>query len=315
MAPGESGHIAVHFKEKGGRAGKMLHLHAGHGAIGDMIETEKDASPYRVSLVGGKMHFKGLPDLSEDFNYCYECEMENLLVFRLFKKKDNTILKGTLGGLALAGAVIGGHKLATQPTTKAAPTAMRTSVTPAAAKIGSGQVKSQVERKAPNEVELAGPFIREREAFRDKAYRLGDKKNTVGYGTTVWSTGKPVQMGDTITREQAEKEHDNYINTQIMPQMQKTKFWGGLNPNQRAAVISFSYNHGAYWHTKPEYQPLVSALMTPDNHKGVTDAWYRFAHSSANPTLDKGLRNRAESELQFGGWGQPKPVEPKDKNH
>ena len=306
MTPGESGHITVHFKEKGGRAGKMLHLHAGHGAIGDMIETKKDASPYRVSLVGGKMQIKGLPDLSENFNYCYDCAIQQKLQEALFKKKLSTgkkIVTGVAAGLVGLGLGSLGGK-ATHPQMQA-----RTTATPAVANVGSGQIKAKTATKTPHEIELAGHFIRQSENFSPKAYDIGDGKITIGYGTTQYASSKPVKMGDTITREQAEAEHNHYINRTIIPQMEKQKWWGDLAPHQRAAVISFSYNHGAYWHTKPEYKPMIDALSNPSNTQGVQNAWYKFAHSSKNPSLDKGLRNRAAAELNVfsGAWKPPEP--------
>lgn len=208
---------------------------------------------------------------------------------------------GVLGVLAGAAAMGGGYLAKDKPNMP-----QRTAITQPAANIGSGKVAAKTAQAAkitPHELELAGKFIRQREAFRPQAYDLGDGKITIGYGTTQYSSGKPVKMGHTISKEDAEREHDAYVNREIMPQMQKTKFWSGLDPHQRAAVVSFSYNHGAYWHTKPEYQPLVSALMTPDNHKMVSDAWYKYAHSKKNPKLDKGLRNRAEQELQLFAGG------------
>jgi len=88
LAPSESGHITVYFKEKGGRVKKPLHLHAGVGAENDMLETEKDTSPYRVSLVGGKHEFRGLPDLSEHFNIETDLvRIMNRLEEALIKKK------------------------------------------------------------------------------------------------------------------------------------------------------------------------------------------------------------------------------------
>ena len=86
LAPSESGHITVYFKEKGGRAKKPLHLHAGTGAEGDMIETEKETSPYRVSLVGGKHEFRGLPDLSEQFN-------EEADLVRIMNRLEEALIK------------------------------------------------------------------------------------------------------------------------------------------------------------------------------------------------------------------------------
>lgn len=84
MTPSDNGHIVVNFKEKGRRAPKPVYLHAGFGGSGDMIETDVDASPYRVSMVGGNPQFRGLPDLSEESE---KVRIMNLLEQRLEKKK------------------------------------------------------------------------------------------------------------------------------------------------------------------------------------------------------------------------------------
>lgn len=68
LSPSNMGHIAVSFKERNRRAAKPVYLHAGHGGEGDVIESDAESYPYRVSMVGGKTHFRGLPDLSEEYN-------------------------------------------------------------------------------------------------------------------------------------------------------------------------------------------------------------------------------------------------------
>jgi len=298
MAPGEMGHITVHFREKGRRASKPLHLHAGSGAIGDMIETEKDASPYRVSLTGGKMHFKGLPDLSEDANYCYECELENLLEFRLFKKKDNPLVKGTLGGLALAGAVIGGHKLATQPTTQAAPTAIRTSVTQAMQKVGSGKVAAQKKEETPKVTAhgLAAQMIASREGFESKAYNK-DGHWTIGYGNTRYADGREVKAGDIISKEDAMKHFTHHLENVVTPKLSKLPHWNKMSPHQQAALMSFSYNVGEGFYGKKGFESITKSLSHPDNWKDVPGALAKYNKSQGKVLPGLTTRRKAEGEL------------------
>lgn len=312
MVPSESGHVTVVFPEKGGRATKPLHLHGGFGGEGDFIETEKEASPYRVALVGGKHQFKGLPDLSEDANYCYQCELENLLEFRLFnKKKDSTIataIKGTLGGLALAGAVIGGHKLATQQSPQQ-PTQMQ--VSKPLAPIGSGQATAQT-KQAPQKQrmahEMAARVIREREGFESKAYNK-DGKWTIGWGNTFYSTGKPVKEGDTITREQAENEFEHHIHKVVVPKMEKIPHWDKMSEHQRAALISFSYNTGQNFYGRKDFETITDALSSPDNWHKVGDAM-KLYNKGYNPDTGKkevlrGLNIRRGHEATLWGGSEP----------
>ena len=115
--------------------------------------------------------------------------------------KVKTGVAAALVGLGLG--ALGGR--ATTPT----PHPTHTQVTRPIGTIGSGQARAQVAAErgtphTPHEIELAGHFIRQSEKFVPKAYDLGDGKITIGFGTTQYANGKPVKMGDTITREQAE---------------------------------------------------------------------------------------------------------------
>ena len=80
------------------------------------------------------------------------------------------------------------------------------------------------------------------ESFFSKAYRCPAGVTTIGYGTIKYSNGKNVQLGETITKEQAEIE----LNREIEEK------WNGikglilvpLNVNQQDALVSFAYNCG-----------------------------------------------------------------------
>jgi|688.fasta_scaffold14418_3 GH24 family phage-related lysozyme (muramidase) len=296
MVPSDSGHIAVNFKEKNRRAGRTMYLHAGHESEGDMIETEVERSPYRVSMVGGRRQFRGLPDLSEE-STTDTVRIMNLLEQRL-KKKDWA--RGVLGGLAVAGSVIGAHQ-ATRPTFQ--------QVTPAVAKIGSGQVVAKTREEKPTSSAhlLASQIIREREGFEPTAYNK-DGTWTVGLGTTRWSSGKPVKQGDTITREQAHKEHEHHIHNVVIPKMEKTvPHWDKMNDHQKAAVISFSYNVGENFMKNKNYEKIQDALSHPDNWNKVpgTMALYNKAHNpeTGRKEVLRGLVTRRK--MEGGLWSKP----------
>jgi GH24 family phage-related lysozyme (muramidase) len=306
MSPGEMGHITVHFKERGNRASKSLHLHAGEGAVGDMIETEKDASPYRVSLTGGKMQFKGLPDLSENNNYCYECELQQKLEEALFKKKVSPI-KTALAGVAAGAIGFGVGALFGKQQSVQAP--VKTAVTQAMQKVGSGQVKSSV-ATAPVQTrsahQMAARVIREREGFRTSAYLAPEGKWTIGYGNTSWSDGRPVKQGDKITREVAEKEFEHHVKNKVVPHLEKLPHWGKMSEHQKAGLMSFAYNAGEHFHKSPGYKTITAAINDPEKWNDVPAAMalYNKAH---NPETGKketlpGLvtRRKYEGELWSG---------------
>jgi lysozyme len=66
---------------------------------------------------------------------------------------------------------------------------------------------------------------------------------TIGYGTIRYHDGRKVQMGDVITREQAEFELKSFIEERIPVINNLVK--SCLNQNQYDSVVSFVYNLGS----------------------------------------------------------------------
>lgn len=195
--------------------------------------------------------------------------------------------------MAIAGSIIGAHQ-ATRPTLQQS--------TPAIAKIGSGKVTAKVktEQQQDRSHTIASQMIREREGFESKAYNK-DGKWTIGYGNTTYSTGKPVKAGDVITREQADKEHEHHIQNVVIPRLQKTiPHWEKMNENQKASVISFSYNVGEHFYGNPKFKTISDALSHPDNwHKvGPAMGLYVKAHDPKTGGMKvlRGLKLRRSAE-------------------
>ena len=83
-------------------------------------------------------------------------------------------------------------------------------------------------------------LIKKYEGLSLKAYKCPAGVATIGYGTTVYPDGKPVKMGDVITKEKAEALLLDYVINQILPDIRDL----GLTSNQEAAVCSLVYNIG-----------------------------------------------------------------------
>ena len=82
------------------------------------------------------------------------------------------------------------------------------------------------------------------EGFRTDAYLDPGNVWTIGYGTTKWPNGKPVEKGQTINKVEAwdllriqAQEHANTIENYVKVP---------LNQNQYDALASFQYNLGRY---------------------------------------------------------------------
>lgn len=90
-------------------------------------------------------------------------------------------------------------------------------------------------------------LITQFEGFQANAYPdpgTGSIPFTIGYGTTVYSTGVPVQLGDTITEDQARAEILYHLNNNVLPTL-CSKITTGATQNQVDACASLIYNIGS----------------------------------------------------------------------
>lgn len=150
-------------------------------------------------------------------------------------------------------------------------------------------------------------MIREREGFRSQAYNK-DGHWTIGFGTTHYSTGKPVQPGDTISKEQASKEHEHHVQNVVVPNLQKTiPHWEKMNDHQKASVISFSYNVGEHFYGNKNFESVTNALSHPDNWNKVPNAMAMYNKGLNVKTGKKevlpGLVSRRKMEGEL--WSKP----------
>jgi lysozyme len=85
------------------------------------------------------------------------------------------------------------------------------------------------------------------EGFSAKAYpNPGTKAEpiTIGYGMTAVAIGRPVVLGDTITKEQAEADLLSLLNKKFTPSVKKMITCPCVTQGQFDAMVSFAYNVG-----------------------------------------------------------------------
>lgn len=140
-------------------------------------------------------------------------------------------------------------------------------------------------------------IIKEFEGFSPKAYAdslHGWNVPTIGFGTTVYSNGRKVQRGDTISKEKAEEELLNYINKRIVPVLEKTiPYWKEMNINQKSALISFAYNLGEHFYGKSQFN-TISKVLREKKWKDVPTALYLYRNPGTN--VEEGLKRRRKAE-------------------
>jgi lysozyme len=134
-------------------------------------------------------------------------------------------------------------------------------------------------------------LIKEFEGLRLRAYLCPAGVPTIGYGTTVYPTGRKVQMGDQCTAGQAEE----YLRSDLraFERNAESMLRVSVNENQFAALVSFSYNVGS--------QALQrSTMLRFINGNRFADAAGEFARwnmAAGKPLAGLTRRRAAEREL------------------
>ena len=126
-------------------------------------------------------------------------------------------------------------------------------------------------------------LIKKYEGCRLNAYKCPAGVATIGYGTTIYPSGKPVKMGDKITKEEAESLLAWYVK-------EKIKLPAGLAKNQQEALYSLIYNIGQVAFDK---SGLKKAIIAKD-WKAVYKNWDWV---TAGGQFLKGLAKRRAEEL------------------
>ena len=150
----------------------------------------------------------------------------------------------------------------------------------------------------PPTVAVALPLVKEFEGCKLSAYpnpETGAEPWTIGWGSTAYADGRQVRKGDRISQEQA----DALLHTRLMHDATELaavlppESWQALNVNQRAALLSFTYNCGPYWFGSPGYTTLTRHLRN--------QAWEQVPAALmlyVNPggPSEAGLRRRRKAE-------------------
>jgi GH24 family phage-related lysozyme (muramidase) len=142
-------------------------------------------------------------------------------------------------------------------------------------------------------------LISEFEGLKTEAYWDDTGKVwTIGKGTTRYPDGTPVKKGDKISKQQAEDFAQNYVDTKVIPTLEKTiPTWNEMNPNQQAALVSFAYNLGENFYGRKGFETLTKALSNVDTFDKVPDA-LKLYNKSGGKKLDGLVRRRkAEANL------------------
>jgi len=135
------------------------------------------------------------------------------------------------------------------------------------------------------------------DAYPDPA--SGGAPWTIGWGTTRYSDGRPVQKGDRINRVEADMLLRQEVD-QIAGKLRSTiPYWVEMTDAQKCALISFAYNLGSGFYGAKGFETISKRLREKD-WAGVPDALLLYRNPGTN--VEAGLKRRriAEGDL----WGR-----------
>ncbi len=130
------------------------------------------------------------------------------------------------------------------------------------------------------------------EGLRLAAYNDGLGVATIGYGTTHWPSGQHVKLGEHCTEPEAAEMCEAYINKELMPHLRTIPGWTAMSQGQQAALISFGYNLGNFYHAQG-FDTLSRHLDNKDWDR-VPSALLMYCNP--NSAVSKGLLRRRLAE-------------------
>lgn len=133
------------------------------------------------------------------------------------------------------------------------------------------------------------------EGFRDKAYiPVPGDVPTIGYGATTYADGSKVKIGDTITRQEADKLLGNKLN--MFEAGVKSCVKVPLAQNEYEAYVSLAYNIGTSAFCGSS---LVKKLNTYD-YKGACNEILKWDKFRGKPLNGLTIRRAKENKQCLG---------------
>lgn len=144
-------------------------------------------------------------------------------------------------------------------------------------------------------------LVKSFEGFRSKPYLCPAGIATIGYGTTVYPTGKKVTLNDTAITEECAVEYLKHDITDYESKVEKL-ILKKINENQLSALVSFAYNVGI-WNLKRS--TLLKRVNADPDQANIREQFLKWVYAYS-PNLKKqvilpGLirRRTAEANLYF----------------
>jgi GH24 family phage-related lysozyme (muramidase) len=150
-------------------------------------------------------------------------------------------------------------------------------------------------------VELIKTF----EGLRLEAYPdplTGGLPITIGWGSTRKRDGSPFQLGERITREEADELLNWKLQREFLPPLQRIPGWQQLNAQQQGAILSFAYNLGANFYGISGFE-TISRVLREQDWKDIERALVMYRNPGSN--VEEGLLRRRLTEAKVFLEGTP----------
>ena len=124
--------------------------------------------------------------------------------------------------------------------------------------------------------------------------KTGDQPHTIGWGSTFYPDGQKVKLGDSITREDADKFFAITLQEDYWePISKRIPFWSEMSDPMRSALCSFGYNLGAGFYGHSDFN-TITACLRDKRWEDVPAAFMLYVNP--NSPVEAGLRRRRDAE-------------------
>lgn len=131
-------------------------------------------------------------------------------------------------------------------------------------------------------------------AYPDPA--TNGKPYTIGYGCTRHNDGSPVQLGETITAEQAESMLVHQVEQDFLPSLQRIPHWAEMASHQKGALLSYAWNMGAGFVGDRDNFATINRALDSKDWEAIPAAFMLYVKGGGRVML--GLKRRRHSEAE-----------------
>jgi GH24 family phage-related lysozyme (muramidase) len=143
-------------------------------------------------------------------------------------------------------------------------------------------------------------LIQQWEGLQLNAYLCPAGVATIGWGNTRYADGRPVKLGEKITRVQADRLLSQEVDRIVAKLGATVPHWKAMSDKQKGALISFAWNLGAGFYGAKGFQTITSVLQQR-KWNDVPEALLLYRNPGSS--FESGLRRRREAEGKLWAEG------------